>query len=156
MKWYLYLSLFGFSMIKFMFAPFGGPSMKLTFIETYLSCVAGAILAALIFYFSSEFFLIRAHKKRVAKLMEAEKNGATIKVKKKFTRTNKAIVRVKHRFGIWIMAMYAPLFLSVPLGSIITAKFYGKEKRTFPIILFGIFVNGLITTSIAYLFFGSK
>ncbi len=139
-----------------MFAPFGGPSMKLTFIETYFSCVAGAILAALIFYFSSEFFLIRAHKKRVAKIREAEKNGIVIKVKKKFTRTNKAIVRVKHRFGIWIMAMYAPLFLSVPLGSIITAKFYGKEKRTFPIIILGIFVNGLITTSIAYLFFGPK
>jgi hypothetical protein len=60
MHWHFYFSLFGLSMIKFMFAPFGGPAMKLNFLETYLSCVAGAFLAAFIFYFSSEFFMIRA------------------------------------------------------------------------------------------------
>jgi hypothetical protein len=66
MHWHLYFSLFGLSMIKFMFAPFGGPAMHLNFFETYLSCVAGAFTAAFIFYFSSEFFMIRAHNKRKA------------------------------------------------------------------------------------------
>jgi len=150
MHWHLYFSLFGLSMIKFMFAPFGGPAMKLNFLETYISCVAGAFLAAFIFYFSSEFFMIRAHKKRQAALHDSITNGTPLKFKPKFTRFNKLIVRLKRRLGIYGIAFYAPLFLSVPLGSIVTAKFYGKEKRTFPLILLGICINGAITTGLAY------
>ncbi|WP_430404577.1 hypothetical protein [Fluviicola sp.] len=150
MHWHLYISLFGLSMIKFMFAPFGGPAMKLNFFETYLSCVAGAFAAAFIFYFSSEFFMIRAHNKRKALLHASITNGTPLKYKPKFTRFNKLIVRLKRRLGIYGIAFYAPLFLSVPVGSIVTAKFYGKEKRTFPLILLGICINGFITTGIAY------
>lgn len=156
MKWGLYLSLAAFSMIKFMFAPIGGPNLGLNFFETYFSCVVGAIIAAVFFYFSSGYFMRQAHLKKVSKIKKALESGVEIKRKKVFTRTNKTIVRVKRKFGIWIMALYAPLFLSVPVGSIITAKFYRKEKLTFPIILIGIFVNGLITTGIAFLFFGPE
>lgn len=152
MNWGNYLFLFGLATIKFMFAPFAGPIRHLTFWETYLSCVAGAFVCSLIFYFSAELFLIRAHNKRKLKRQQAIEKGIPFKEKKRFTRVNKTIVRVKHRFGLWIMALYAPFFLSVPLGSIITAKFYGKDKRTYPIIVLGICVNGVIMTGIAYLF----
>ena len=66
---------------------------------------------------------------------------------------NKFIVRIKRRFGIFGISMYAPLILSVPIGSIITAKFYGKDKRTFPLIVVGIIINGALTTGLAYLIF---
>lgn len=151
MAWHFYFTLFGLSMIKFMFAPFAGPGLKLNFLETYVSCISGAAFAALIFYFSSEFFLIRAHKKRKAALQESIRTGVPLKTKKKFTRFNKLIVKLKRSLGIYGIAFYAPLFLSVPLGSIVTAKFYGKEKRTFPLILIGICMNGAITTGIAYI-----
>ncbi len=153
MQWHFYFTLFSLSMIKFMFAPFGGPAMKLNYLETYLSCISGAFVAAFIFYFSSEFFMIRAHKKRQAALQASITNGTPLKYKPKFTRFNKLIVKLKRRFGIYGIAFYAPLFLSVPLGSIVTAKFYGKEKRTFPLILLGICINGAITTGLAYLIF---
>lgn len=150
MHWHYYISLFLVSTIKFLFAPFAGPKLQLTFFETYFSCVAGAIVSAAVFYFSSEFFMIRAHKKRIAKIRLAEEQGLEVKHKKKFTRMNKLIVRIKHRLGIIGISMYAPLFLSVPIGSIIAAKFYGKDKRTFPLIVLGMFINGAITTGIAY------
>lgn len=146
-----YISFFLVSTIKFLFAPFGGPKSGLSFLETYISCVAGAIFSAAVFYYASEIFMKKAHEKRVRLMKEAEEKGMEYKAKKKFTKTNKFIVRLKHRFGIYIVSMYAPLFLSVPLGSIITAKFYGKEKKTFPLIVLGMFINGLITTGIAYL-----
>ena len=132
MLWGKYIGFFGFSMIKFLFTPFGGPKAGLTFIETYAVCVAGALLSAAIFYFSSEFFLIRAHKKRKEMVRKSIETGIPLKQKKKFTKTNKLIVRIKHKLGIIGVAFYAPLFLSIPIGTIITAKFYGKEKRTFP------------------------
>ena len=72
-----------------------------------------------------------------------------LKRKKVFTRTNKFIVRMKG-LGIIAICFYAPLFLSMPIGSIISAKFFGKDNRTFPLIVLGIGINGLITTGIAY------
>ena len=151
MLWGKYIGFFGFSMIKFLFTPFGGPKAGLSFVETYIVCVAGALLSDAIFFFSSEYFLIRAHKKRKEMILKSLETGIPLKQKKKFTKTNKLIVRIKHKLGIIGVAFYAPLFLSIPIGTIITAKFYGKEKRTFPLIILGIGINGVITTGIAYI-----
>lgn len=141
-------------MIKFLFAPFGGPAANLSFLETYLVCVSGAIFSSTIFYFMSEYFMVKAHEKRVRKYKEAIEKGVEIMNKKKFTYFNKLVVKMKMKLGVYGVAMYAPLFLSVPIGSIVTAKFYGKEKKTFPIIVLGMFINGLITSSIAYFILG--
>ncbi len=83
-------------------------------------------------------------------LKEAEQKGIQIPHKKVFTRGNKLVVRMKRSLGIVGISMFAPLFLSVPIGSIISAKFYGKDKRTFWFIGLGMFVNGAITTGITY------
>ncbi len=135
-----------------MFAPFAGRGFGLNFIETYLSIVAGGITAAAIFYFSAEFFMIRAHKKRKAKIDLLHSQGKIFVPKKSFTWMNKFVVRIKRTFGQIGISLWAPFFLSVPIGSIVAAKFYGKSKKTFPLIVLGMFVNGLITTSLSFLF----
>jgi hypothetical protein len=150
MNFTTYIPFFLLSMVKFLFTPFGGPAAKLTFLETYLVCVSGAIFSAFIFYFASEYFLKRTHLKKVREEQKALEKGIVLKHKKKFTRANKFIVRLKRRFGIFGISLYAPLFLSVPIGTMITAKFYGKEKKTFFIIMAGMFINGAITTGLAY------
>lgn len=88
-----------------------------------------------------------------AKRKIAEDSGLEFLEKKKFTKTNRFIIKIKKTMGIYGMAMYVPLFFSIPLGVIITAKFYGKNKMTYPIIILGIFLNGFMTTSLAYLIF---
>ena len=143
-------SLFGFSMIKFLFTPFAGIAASLSFAKTYIVCCSGAILSAAIFYFSAEFLMIRTHKKKKLLIEQAKEKGIELKRKKVFTRTNKFIVRMKG-LGIIAICFYAPLFLSIPIGSIISAKFFGKDNRTFPLIVLGIGINGLITTGIATL-----
>ncbi|MDC0100549.1 MAG: hypothetical protein QNL36_11950 [Crocinitomicaceae bacterium] len=153
MKWGMFTTLFGVSMIKFMFAPFGGPAAELTFIETYLDCCAGAIFSSAIFFYSASYFMRRA----VANLEKKNKalitKGLPVPVKKRFTRVNKFVIRMKRSIGIIGITFWAPFFLSIPLGSIIAAKFYGHKKQAYPLIVLGIFLNGLVTTSFAYLFF---
>lgn len=153
MKIGTYFVFFFLSTIKFLFTPFAGPAAGLNYIETYICCVSGGIFSAAIFYFASEFFIKRAHHKRVEQIKLAEQTGIPLKLKKKFTKTNKFIVRIKTRMGIIGIALFAPLFLSVPIGTIITAKFYGKEKKTFPLIVLGMFVNGVAITFLAYFFY---
>ena len=146
--WAKLLGIFGLSMIKFMFAPFGGPALGLNFIETYLASVSGAILSSTIFYFASDFFFKRAAERKRKSLEDG-----TNKKKKIFTKTNKSVVKMKRNVGIIGVAFLAPFFLSIPIGTIITAKFYGKRHITYPLILLGIGVMGLITTGLAYFVF---
>jgi len=153
MKWGALSVIFTASMIKFMFAPLGGPALQLNFIETYLACTIGATVASAIFFFPSNFFIQRSINKRKEKERKLLEKGLKIKDKKKFTLVNKMVIRMKRSVGIVGMSFLAPLFLSIPLGSIIVAKFYGSRPMAYPLILLGIFVNGLITTSLTYFFF---
>lgn len=137
---------------KFMVAPLAGPPFKLTFWETYFSCIAGAACCAALFYFPAELLMKRAKIKKYNQIQYARHHGLEYKQKPIFTKLNKLIIRIKKRFGFVVIAMFAPFFLSVPLGSIVVAKFYGKEKSTFFFMLLGISVSGLATTSLTYLF----
>ena len=69
----------------------------------------------------AELFMKLSHKRAVKKRLEQEKKGIPVKVKKKFTRINKLIVRIKLRIGIYGIAFWAPLFLSIPIGSAVVA-----------------------------------
>lgn len=137
-----------------MFAPLGGPPMGLTFMETYLSVSFGGIFFAAIFFFSANYFMHRARDKRDKLRQDHLEKGTPFVEKRKFTWINRKVVKVKMTLGIYGTALWVPLFLSVPLGSIITAKFFGDDKRTFPLIILGMFINCGITTGITYLFLG--
>lgn len=154
MNWWALSSLFFLSMVKFLFTPFSGPILGLTFLETYISCVSGAIFASTIFYFSANYFMRRSWEKKLRKQNERIAKGLPVKKKKSFTRTNKLIVRIKRSIGIIGVSFWAPLFLSIPIGSIVVAKFYGAHNKAYPLVVLGICINGVITTGLAYTMYG--
>ena len=153
MAWGSLLTVFFTATVKFMFAPFAGNGMGLPFWETFLAAFAGGTFGSAVFYFFSELMMSISHKRKVKKLEEMERIGITILEKKKFSKTNKFIIRIKHKLGIYGICFWAPFFLSVPIGSIIAAKFYGKLHKTFPLIILGMAINSLIMTGVAYLLF---
>lgn len=118
-----------------MFAPFSGLPFGLTFFETALSAFSGGIISSAFFYFAGNLLL---------KKIKVKNN------KKVFTRVNRFIVSVKQKLGKIGIAFYAPLFLSIPFGSYIVARFYGSDKWTFFYIMAGMAINSLMMTSIAY------
>lgn len=150
MQWVALSTVFLTAMVKFMFSPALGPALDLSYIETYISNAAGALVSMTVFYFAAEFFLKRSHQKKVKKYQEALDAGMTPAPKKVFTKRNKVIIRIKNRIGIIPFAFWAPFFLSIPVGSIITAKFFGKRKMTFPLMIAGVFLNNTITVSFVY------
>lgn len=152
MQWGVLSSIFILSTFKFMFAAIPGGIAGVPFWQTYVTTVAGGITGAAIFYFGAEFFIKLNHKKLVRKRLEAEKNGIVFQEKKKFTRLNKFVVRIKWKLGLYGICFWAPFFLSVPIGSIISAKFYGKQKITFFLISLGMLMNGSVTTTLSYIF----
>lgn len=153
MNWGILTSVFLLATVKFMFAPFTGSALGLPFWETYIACVAGGTFGSAIFYYFSELLIHYSHKRKIAKHEEMIKNGIQIPRKKKFTKTNRFIIKVKRSLGIYGICFWAPFFLSVPIGSMVAAKFYGKLKKTFPLIILGMLINAFVMVGLSYLIF---
>lgn len=93
----------------------------------------------------------RFQKQQARKAEKAIAQGKVYRPKKKFTRTNRQIIKIKHRIGKWGVCWLVPLFFSLPLGSLITAKFYRHQKNTFSWILLGMLINCTLITGGTYL-----
>ena len=65
------------------------------------------------------------------------------------TKTNKTIIKVKHLFGIWGLAFLTATFISIPIGSIICAKFYHHKKSSIFIIYLFVLINALLLSFLA-------
>jgi len=138
----LFLAGFGFGTFKFLFAhwlTFGatkGMGYEPKFYEIFVSVTTGAWVSAAVFYFLSELIMKASAKKRHQKHLAAKAAGIELPHKKRFTRMNKRVVKSKRSIGIYGLTLIAPLFLSVPIGSVVCAKFFGHEKKTFPLMMF--------------------
>lgn len=129
---------------------YGKAVVHLSFWETYLSMVIGGVLAAFLFFKFTYRLLERSRNKRFMRREQALALGFEYFEPKKFTRINKWVVRVRRKFGFFACVFFFPFFLSVPVGTLIATKFYGKKTFFFPLIAIGLAINGLISTCIVY------
>lgn len=153
MNWANLTTVFLLATFKFMFAPSTGSLLNLPFWETYFASVIGGTVSAFFFYFLSELIIKRSHNKKIEKNLELERQGLPIIHKKKFTKTNRFVVRLKWNLGMYGICFWAPFLLSVPIGSMVVAKFYGKLKKTFLLIIVGMFINAMVMCLLSYLIF---
>ncbi|MGB0405532.1 MAG: hypothetical protein ACPGDB_05035 [Fusobacterium sp.] len=151
MDWKAYLTVFLLGTTKFMAAPFTGINgFSLSFIETVVLVSLGGVIGTTIFYFLANTLLSSSKKKRIVKIEKLKAQGKSLP--KVMTKTNKIIVKTKNMFGVWGLAFLTASILSIPIGSIICAKFYGHKKSTLFTIYVLIIINSLIMCSIATLF----
>lgn len=137
--------------VKYMFAPLYGKGVGLNFFETYISLICGGVFASFIFYNFTHRLLERTKRKRFERRRHALQMGFEYFEPKKFTRTNKLVVKTRRKFGFFICTFFFPFFLSVPVGTIIATKFFGTRPMFFPVVSLGLSVNGLVATSLVYL-----
>lgn len=150
MNWGAYISIFTLSCIKFMFSPALGPAFDLHWLETYIAAIVGAGVTMLAIYYLSDQLQKRHHKKVVARRKQLIAEGRQSELPKIFTRKNKLIVKLKRKIPVIPFCLWIPFFLSIPIGTIICTKFYGKRKIALPTMLIGVLVNGLLTTLLVY------
>ena len=153
MNWIGFWSIYFLAMIKFMVSTIPGQGFELAFYQTWLASFLGASTASAVFYFGSEVVMRIIHRRRIAKREAALAAGIEAINYYKVTRTKKFIVQIKHRFGFYGITLFAPLFFSVPIGSYVAAKFYGKYQTTFWFVLIGLALNAFLLTLISYALF---
>ena len=140
----LYSIAFLLGAVKFLFAASIVSTTSLSSLEIAVSTGLGAVLSFNIFYWSSGYFMRIAKEKKIRAIY----NG-TYKKKNVFTKLNKWMVKTKKsKSGFWLICLFAPLFLSIPLGSIIVAKFYRQQPLTYPVAIISISILAFI---LAYL-----
>jgi hypothetical protein len=153
MNWVGFWSIYSLAMVKFLVSTFPGKSFHLAFHETWLASVLGGSTAAAIFYFGSEMVMRFSHRQRAKKREVALAAGKEPINYHKVTRTKKLIIRIKWSFGFYGITLFAPLLFSVPIGSYVAAKFYGKYQTTFLFMIIGLAGNAFLLTLISYALF---
>ena len=154
MAWKNYLIIFGLAQVKFLFAPsIAYATMpELTFLEIFISTTIGALFCFNLMFFLSKRIMDFSHKRRVKRNL-----SSTHKRKKVFTRKNKLIVKLKRsQKGFLLICMLGPLFLSIPIGTIVVAKFYGDRSLSYYLVsvllVFTAFLLTVLNNSLFLLF----
>ena len=131
------------AILKFVIAPFvmiinPGGKEHWSFVETILICGSGAAIGTFIFFHFGEYIFnwMAHHLKRP---------------KKVFTRLNRRIIKIKWRYGFRGLVFFSVL-ISVPLASILAAKFYRHRRKVLPKLMIGFFVWSVALSMVAYFF----
>ncbi|HMP32162.1 MAG TPA: hypothetical protein PKD85_21325 [Saprospiraceae bacterium] len=148
------LSLYGLafliSCVKFLFAASIMSTSALSPFEIALSTGIGALVSFNFFYLTAGYFMQRTKDKKAKAIAE----GTYVR-KNAFTNMNKFMVKLKgSKSGFWIACIFAPLILSIPVGSIIVAKFYRETKLAYPVAMIAIAVWAFVLAYLNDVIFG--
>lgn len=149
-----YVTIFLLAFWKFMFTPAAAFAMGLRFHETLILSFFGALTSVSIFYIFARFFMRRAAIKRFRKYTMAIEANQPFQPRD-FSKINKLIVKVKKKIKRPIGCIVFPLFLSLPLGTIIVSKFYSFNRTTLKWLLIGTLINAFLLTLVTYFIFFS-
>lgn len=133
-----------------MFTPLAGPAAGLTFWETLITCLIGGYISASLFYFGSSYFMRLSVERHAKRVRRAKLKGKRIPINRKFTKTNRKVIYYKQKIGRLFSYWAFPLFLSIPVGTIIVAKFYKHYKQTFPLVILFLTIDCFIITGVTY------
>ena len=143
-----YISVFLASTVVFKLGmPIAVAAFKLNYLKCIISTTAGGVFSTIIFTYLSDV-IIKWWDKLKDKWVT--KKGP----KKHFTKANRRIIRIKHRFGLIGIAALTPVLLSIPLGAFLAERFYKDKKK---VILYTA-ISLLVWANIYYfiLVFGKK
>ena len=116
--WYEIICVFLISGIKFFAAPLLAKTFGFTFLETILVTTLGGVVGVFVFFnlgsrilhFSPIFFKPINTKRKI------------------FTKKNKFYVKLIRNFGLFGIAIFSPILISIPVGSFLAARFFENQK----------------------------
>ena len=116
--WYEIISVFLMSGIKFFAAPLLAKTFGFTFLETIFVTSLGGFGGVLVFLnlgsrivqFFPNFFKPINTKRKI------------------FTKKNKFYVKLIRNYGLFGIAIFSPILISIPVGSFLAARFFENQK----------------------------
>jgi hypothetical protein len=110
------LGLLLFSALKFFLAPSTTVMAGYGFWSTVFITSSGGLTGFYLFFKFGEV------------LQKGFQRFVRTKSKKKFSKKNKMIVKLKRNYGLWGLAFFTPCLLGIPLGALLASAYYQKQK----------------------------
>ena len=116
--WYEIVSVFFMSCIKFFAAPLLAKTFGFTYLETIFVTSLGGVVGVFVFFnlgsrivhFFPNFFKPLNPKRKI------------------FTKKNKFYVNLIRNYGLFGIAIFSPVLISIPVGSFLAARFFENQK----------------------------
>lgn len=124
-----------------------GVGFGMGFLQTFLFTSIGGCLGVVVFYQLSGSLIERARVKWLRKRAAATADRS-LKFPTIFNRRNRWLVNVKHKGGLRALAALTPLVLTIPLGSILAARFFRHDRRTIPALMLSVVLQALCVTAL--------
>lgn len=141
------LSVIATGAVKLLASTMVSVGLGFGFWETFLFSSIGGCIGVLIFYRLSDWFISRALLRR-RRLSVPDEKGNTRIAPKVFTRRNRWLIRLKHSSGLRGLAALTPLVLTIPVGSIIAARFFRHDRRTLPALFSSVVIQAMVVSAI--------
>ncbi len=152
------LSLAFVSSLKFAASPFAALGYDLNYIQTFLTTTAGGIFGVLFFFYGSKYIVqwIAVYKNHLFFLFGMNKKTLEDELlperKRIFTWKNKMIVLTVRRFGLVGIALLTPTLLSIPVGTLIAARYFRSPRRVVGYLCASVVLWSLILSSAVVIF----
>lgn len=149
------LSILLLSGIKFIFAFPIAAKLHFSFIETVLITSIGGVTGIIFFSFFWEhviklyFWFVHSYLYRFPKIRTALRNVKYTVIKSKSNpkvsfKRKRRYIRLKKNYGIVGIALLTPILLSIPLGSFLAVRFYGRTIKTILILSITLIVWSIV------------
>ena len=135
------------SATKFLTAPITSLNIGFGYLETLLITTIGGLIGVVFFFYLSSAIMLL-----ISKLGSKWNKKKPSKPKKKFTWKNKAIVHIKREYGLIGLAAITPIFLSIPLGTFLAARFFSDRKLVIGYLSASVVVWSVIVSSVVIIF----
>jgi sterol desaturase/sphingolipid hydroxylase (fatty acid hydroxylase superfamily) len=124
-----YLSIILLAGIKFAMTPIPAMALGFSSLELFVCLVIGGLAGFFSFYYFSDFIFYQFYKLFPPK-----------KVKRKFTKRNRRIVKIVRERGLLIVALLTPIFFSIPIGAFLAMRYFGKRSVKVQLVMSGFIV----------------
>ena len=169
MPYYLkIINVFLLAIVKYFYTPLVAFLLKLSLVETIITMVSGGIFSFIVFYYLTNILIVttRYFKPYAIKIapnkwldqyeIRKQKRAIKRKHRKKFTRRNKLIIKIRRTYGFWGIIITMPIFLSIPLGAFLMHKYFRYKKGAVLYSLIAIAAEGIILCFLYYLIPGLR
>ena len=169
MPYYLkIINVFLLATVKYFYTPLAAFLLKLSLLETIITMVSGGFFSFILFYYLANILIVttRFFKSYATNIVpgkwldqyETRKQKRAIKRKhrKKFTRRNKLIIKIRRTYGFWGIITTMPIILSIPLGAFLMHKYFRDKKGAVLYSLVAIAIEGTILCFLYYLIPGLR
>jgi hypothetical protein len=147
--------------IKFLFAPVISIGYGFNFLETTVFTSIGGILGVLFFYYLSKWIIQKYYRycPTIVSYFAGEEAKQRLidsqcgkKSKKKFTKKNKFLIKIRKRYGYFGIILLTPVLLSIPIGAFIAQKYYSKNKKILVYLSLSITIWSACLSTMYFLF----